>query len=180
MSFLANFSLIFLENCYTTSMKNCIFEYEKLVSHPHISEISFWQSVSWKHILEKSTQAREVFYFGNPSSTFFQVEIRSIGAGFFGAFILGVKNFQISDDFIAVYKNLEKYLQEKNCILVQFEPLEKSEILETFFEKNVTEKVAKKFLMPFTRVISLADTAEEILTKMPQKGRYAVRNAEKQ
>lgn len=89
---------------------------------------------------------------------------------------------QISHDFEELFEELKNFLQNKNCIFVQFEPLEKSEILENFFIKNDKKlaKISKKFLMPFTRVISLADTADEILAKMPQKGRYAVRNAEKQ
>lgn len=75
---------------------------------------------------------------------------------------------------------MKNFLKNKNCIFIQIEPLEKSEILENFFKNQETGKISKKFLMPFTRVISLSDTADEILTKMPQKGRYAVRNAEKQ
>lgn len=163
-------------------MKYSPFSPEKTFSHPQFSEISFWQSKNWKNILEKSHQAREVFYFWNPEKTFFLVEIRSVGAGFFGAFILWIKNLQISHDFEELFEELKNFLQNKNCIFVQFEPLEKSEILENFFIKNDKKlaKISKKFLMPFTRVISLADTADEILAKMPQKGRYAVRNAEKQ
>ena len=65
-------------------MKYDVFDF----SGKNIPEFSLWQSGAWKNILAKSGQAREVFYFGNPDSTFFLVEIRSVGAGFFGAFIL--------------------------------------------------------------------------------------------
>lgn len=161
-------------------MTYSFFDSEKIISHKNFSSLSFWQGEKWKNILQKSTQAREVFYFGNPEKTFLQIEIRSVGAGFFGAFSLGVKNFQISDDFSDFFAELSKVLQEKNCIFFQIEPLETSEILENFFKNQKTGKISKKFLMPFTRVISLSDTVDEILLKMPQKGRYAVRNAEKQ
>ncbi len=160
-------------------MQYSIFQFSEEKISSISQNLSFWQGISWQNILKKSHQAEEVFYFWNPDSTFFAVEIRSIGAGFFGAFILGVKNFQLSDDTEQCLLELENFLKNKNCIFIQIEPLEKSEILENFF-KNSSQKISKKFLMPFTRVISLADTAEEILTKMPQKGRYAVRNAEKQ
>lgn len=65
-----------------------IIDTKKILSHKNFSSLSFWQGENWKNILEKSHQAREVFYFGNPEKTFFLVEIRSVGAGFFGAFIL--------------------------------------------------------------------------------------------
>lgn len=55
------------------------------------------------------------------------------------------------------------------------EPIEKID----FFEKIPSEKIFKKFLTPFTRVISLEDDLEKILADMPQKGRYAIKNAEK-
>ena len=42
-----------------------------------------------------------------------------------------------------------------------------------------SKEVSRKFLTPFTRIISLADDAEKIIADMPQKGRYAIRNAEK-
>lgn len=149
-------------------------------SEKDFSRFSFWQTPIWKNILEKSAQAKEVFYVWNPNSTFFLVEIRSVGAGFFGAFILGVKNFQICADFQEIMQDVEKILREKNCIFVQFEPLESSEILEKYFSHQKNHTIIKKFLMPFTRVVSLKNTAQEILANMPQKGRYAVRNAEKQ
>lgn len=155
---------------------------EKIFSKKNLSEFSFWQSNNWKNILEKSEQADEVFYFWDEQKTFAMIEKRSIGGGFYGAFILWIKNFQIANDFESFFQALIPVLKEKKCVFVQFEPLEQSEILENFFKKNTTKlwKIYKKFLTPFTRVISLHNTAEEILMKMPQKWRYAVRNAEKQ
>lgn len=141
----------------------------------NIPEFSLWQSDAWKNILTKSGQAREVFYFGNPDSTFFLVEIRSVGAGFFGAFILWVKNFQIAEDFWKCFDALKNFLQKKWVIFIQIEPIE--EISK--FQKMSSKEVSRKFLTPFTRIISLADDAEKIIADMPQKGRYAIRNAEK-
>ena len=60
-------------------------------------------------------------------------------------------------------------------IFIQIEPIE--EISQ--FQKMSSKEVSRKFLTPFTRIISLADDAEKIIADMPQKGRYAIRNAEK-
>lgn len=138
-------------------------------------KVSLWQSPSWMHILQKSKQAREVFYFGNPDSTFFLVEIRSVGAGFFGAFSLGIKDFQIASDFEDCFEVFKKFLKKEEIIFWQIEPIEHMQFL-----KNInSDSVFKKFLTPFTRVISLEDDVDEILKNMQQKGRYAIKNAEK-
>lgn len=60
-------------------------------------------------------------------------------------------------------------------IFIQIEPIE--EISQ--FQKMSSKEVSRTFLTPFTRIISLADDAEKIIADMPQKGRYAIRNAEK-
>lgn len=152
-------------------MKYGIFDF----SGKNIPELSLWQSAAWKNILTKSGQAREVFYFGNPDATFFLVEIRAVGAGFFGAFILWVKDFQIADDFSDCFKSLKNFLQKKWIIFLQVEPIE--EIVE--FQNLPSREVSRKFLTPFTRIISLEKSVDDIIANMPQKGRYAIRNAEK-
>ena len=152
-------------------MKYGIFDF----SGKNIPELSLWQSAAWKNILTKSGQAREVFYFGNPDATFFLVEIRAVGAGFFGAFILWVKDFQIADDFSDRFKSLKNFLQKKWIIFLQVEPIE--EIVE--FKNLPSREVSRKFLTPFTRIISLEKSVDDIIANMPQKGRYAIRNAEK-
>jgi hypothetical protein len=53
-----------------------------------LEDLSFWQLPVWKNILLKSGQAKEAFYYGDIHSTFLLIEIRSIGLGFFGAFVL--------------------------------------------------------------------------------------------
>lgn len=136
------------------------------------SNLSFWQSDFWKNILYKSNQAEEVFYFWNEKSTFFLVEIRSVWAGFFGAFILGLQNNQISTDFADCLESLKNFLKnKKNIIFLQIEPLDNLDLTIS------CQNPIKKFLTPFTRVISLEQTEDEILAWMTNKARYAIRNA---
>lgn len=136
-----------------------------------IPDVSFWQSDFWQKILISSGQATEVFYFGNKESTFFLVEIRSLGAGFFGAFVLGVKKDQIFSDFLEVLSALKKFLRKKGVIFLQIEPIERVNFPES------TAKITRKFLTPYTRVIDLNVDTDEILAKMHTKGRYNIRNA---
>lgn len=148
-------------------------KYQKYSDASRFVETSFWQSDAWRRILSRSGQAREVCYFGNPEGSYFLVEIRSLGMGFFGAFILGMRQIQKQDDFAECLAALEGWLRSEGVIFLQIEPLD---TLHWMPRKYLSPW--KQFLMPFTRVITL-ETGEEILKKMPQKGRYAVRNAEK-
>lgn len=132
---------------------------------------SFWQSVEWLHILQDSSQAQEVFYFGNLESTIFLVEIRSVWLNFSAAFILWLQKSQLKGDYEKCLSTLKDFLIERGIIFLQIEPLDEVK----FWGKTLTP--LKKFITPFTRTISLEQTIEEILENMHQKGRYAVRNA---
>lgn len=74
MVFVATFSLIFPCFLYTSHMKYNFFDTEQV---EHLN-LSFWQSPAWYRLLSESHQAKEVFYFGDPSATFLLIEIRRI------------------------------------------------------------------------------------------------------
>lgn len=165
--FLANFSWFSFHSVYTVGMNYTKFSPKDEQKYC----FSFWQSHFWKEILETSWQAKEVFWFGNPESTFFLVEIRSLWFWFFGAFILWLKKNQLSNDYKNCFDELKQFLKKKNILFLQIEPLDEMVLGDNFSQPF------KKFLTPYTRTISLEQSIDEILANMSQKWRYAVRNA---
>lgn len=137
--------------------------------------LSFWQSSIWSSILIESNQAKEVFYFGNLDSTFLLIEIRSIGFGFYGAFSLGVSKNQIGEDWDQFVSELKKVLKMKWILFFQLEPID--DCIEKY---QMSERgLYKKFLTPYTRIINLIPTENEILAQMHEKWRYNIRLASK-
>lgn len=138
--------------------------------------ISFWQSTSWRAVLLDSWQATEVFYYGNISGTWMLVEIRSIWLGQFGAFSLGVSRSQISDDLNDFIDDIKKVLLKKWVIFFQIEPLEEIHALGFSAWKH---KPYKKFITPYTRILDLSLSEDELLSQMHEKGRYNIRLSER-
>ncbi len=166
-AFLATFSLLFSHFCYTFHMQYRIIPVSEIES----SDPSFWQSPTWADILMESGQAREVFYYGDMQSTYLLVEIRSVWLGFFGAFSLGVSHYQIGSDWDSLILSLQKELKSRNLLFLQIEPI------DVEVKRNNTQKLYKKFLTPYTRVLDLTLTEDEILAQMHEKWRYNIRTA---
>ena len=134
------------------------------------SSVSFWQSTIWFQILTDSRQAKEVFYYGNIESSFFLVEIRSIGMWLYGAFVLGVSDSQIGLDWNSFLDNLQNFLKKKGIVFLQIEPINECKLAGI-------GKPYKNFLTPYTRIIPLTQTEEEILAQMHEKWRYNIKLA---
>jgi len=129
------------------------------------TKVSFWQSPYWHDILESSSHAREIFYFGNIDTTFLLIEIRSIGLGQFGAFSLGTLPDQIGKDIEEYFILLRQELRKKNVIFLQIEPLEGD--LPAL--PQLRKEVYREFLYPHTRLIDLTMPKEEIEAQMHEK-----------
>ncbi len=127
------------------------------------SDLSFWQSSTWAGILTQSGQAREVFYYGDLHSSYLLIEIRSIGLGLFGAFSLGISQYQIGSDWEDLIVGLQGELKRRDILFLQIEPI------DTQFKIQNTQKLYKKFLTPYTRVIDLSMSEDEILAQMHEK-----------
>lgn len=138
--------------------------------------ISFWQSDFWSNILLASGQAKEVFFYGNSSSSWALVEIRSLWLWQYGAFSLGIKEKQVWDDFSDLLSSLKKVLAEKWALFLQIEPI--GEIPDLRWQIP-DSRFYKAFLTPHTRVLDLTLPEEDILKQMHEKGRYNIRLAEK-
>lgn len=155
------------------------------------SGLSFWQSHTWKRILENSHQAKEVFYFGNIQWTFLLVEIRTLKLGMLGAFVLGANSIQIQSDFIECIDSLKLKLKEKWIVILQVEPIEDTWMIASWLgvdkKKNPValllkgswNRVYKEFLTPYNRVVDLWGSLEDIFSQMREKWRYHINLAVK-
>lgn len=165
----ANFSLIFSCFLYTFVMKYGFIEAKDIVQ-----ETSFWQSPSWKNILLLSGQAREVFYYWNPRTSWLLVEIRSVGFWCFAAFSLGVTKWQIWSDIEIMLESLVEFLKNKSIFFLQIEPIEEIWNLK---QGQIIQKSYKHFLTPYTRVLDLTLSEDDLLRQMHEKWRYNIRLA---
>jgi len=117
------------------------------------------------------------------------VEKRRVSLGEFWLFVIGFEG-NLDEN---LEENLQELCVEENCLFVQIETINYS-LQPLSFSKgeNSSEdlddeenwnfqiwKYYKKFIPPYTAVIDLTKSEEEILTAMKPKGRYNIRLAEK-
>lgn len=147
--------------------------------------LSFWQSARWRDILMLSWQAKQVWYWGDGVSRVL-VEIRSIGLGQYGAFVLGVSADQVKWLWSDFWQLLCEELKKKWILYLQIEPVGKSVDLWVFWSLNIgnmnrgkAQRPYKKFLTPHTRVLDLTLTESDLMAVMHEKCRYNIRLAEK-
>ncbi len=106
------------------------------------------------------------------------IEKRKVSMWEYGLFIIGLEG-ELDEDFM---QGLTELCGEEKCLFLQIETLDYD---WTSFP-NIRERIQdwvisyyKKFIPPYTAVIDLTKTDEEILAAMKQKGRYNIRLAEK-
>ena len=135
-----------------------------------IEKNSFWQSETWENILISSKQVEKVEWVECGNNCLL-IEYRRIGIGMIGAFSLGIRNHQANQDMIlkARWKAREYW-----AIFWQWE----YDIGQHGLWKY-SEKMYRHFLEPFTRIIDLTQTRDDILRRMHEKWRYNIRLAEK-
>lgn len=186
-SFAQIFPCFFLVSCTLSLMQYTILHPESIDD----SGLSFWQSHTWKSILENSGHAREVFYFWHRDSTYLLVEIRTLKLGMLGAFVLGSNISQMKDDFQECILALKTELRKKSVVLLQIEPSEDSWKIESglwvdqnpnplmLLWKGSGNRVYKEFLTPYNRVVDLVPAPDAIFAQMREKGRYHINLAVK-
>ena len=133
--------------------------------------MSIWQTKKWWKMLELSRQVDKLFYIDD-----FQVEKRKVAMWEYGFFILWVDK-NIEEKTIEKLVNLAK---EEKVLFLQIENLDY--LWENNFEinnKNFKKWYYKKFITPYTAVINLEKTNDEIMSNMKPKWRYNIRLAEK-
>ncbi len=145
---------------------------------------SLWQTPEWTDMLLKTWYISRWDYYVAQNDNrdeilwYACVEIRSIWFGFYGAFIIG---WPYWNTFSSKEGNPNWFIdfitQEVEKIWVVFLQLEPIQDDMPFIKMSFG--AYKKFLTPFTRLVSLIWTEEDILWQMHEKGRYNIRLAEK-
>jgi FemAB family len=143
----------------------------------HSSTFSWWQSPLWRDILIESAQACEVFYFGNIDH-YILVEIRSIGLGQYGAFVLWVSRDQLGNDRDSLIAELSDMLRKRGVLFLHIEPIDES---WEWRSENTEVRIEpyRNFLTPHTRTLDLSKSRETLFAEMHEKGRYNIKIAEK-
>ena len=127
-----------------------------------------WQTKTWWEMLTSSGQAEEIFQVSG-----IQIEKRKVSMGEYWLFALWVSEQQLSS---AKKQDLIDLCKKEKWLFLQLENLDYS-WAET--SKVFSEWYYKKFITPYTAVIDLEKSEEEILAAMKPKGRYNIRLAEK-
>lgn len=136
---------------------------------------SFWQSWIWIAIILSWKQAEYVFLL-EKNDKYIIAEKRKI-TFWYAIFVLWT-----NDENIEIFKeDLIKLSREESCLFVQFETINYE-----WYEKigqtqglPLQNNYYKKFITPFTAIIDLNKSEEEILALMKPKWRYNIKVAEK-
>ncbi len=165
-----------------------------------------WQTQNWQDMLLASGQTQEYFVIETDAASFLPlgencmraekqnladaiggvkifVEKRKIALGQFGLFVIWYTG-KVDD----IQEHLQELCYEEKCVFAQIETLDyslqplslyKGEDLGESWTGGFQTSYYKKFIPPYTTVIDLAQSEEEILTNMKPKGRYNIKLAEK-
>ncbi|MBB1564729.1 peptidoglycan bridge formation glycyltransferase FemA/FemB family protein [Candidatus Gracilibacteria bacterium] len=137
--------------------------------------MSIWQTKPWQEMLKKSGQVEKTIEIKTEKKIFF-IEKRKVSLGEFGLFALGVDFSLLSKDF---FDEVKKICKKEKALFSQIESLDYEEKNIFLNEKGFEKGYYKKFITPYTAIINLTKSEEEILAEMKQKGRYNIRLAEK-
>lgn len=131
--------------------------------------MSIWQTHSWKKLLLESNQAAKVFEIG---SLF--IEKRSLGWGQFWLFILWVwEESEINE------QKLIDLCKKEKSLFIQIETFDILWIKKKYRLNQFKSWYYKKFITPYTAIIDLQKSPEEILALMKPKWRYNIWLSEK-
>lgn len=98
------------------------------------------------------------------------VEKRRVSMWEFGLFVIGLE-WEYDDE---LQENLEELCKEENCLFIQVETIDYS-----WKTTPNLGKYYKKFVPPYTALIDLRQSEDEILAAMKPKGRYNIKVARK-
>lgn len=145
--------------------------------------MSIWQTKAWQEMLKKSWQVEKTIEFQN-----IFIEKRKIWLSEFWLFVLWINFENLNENILKELKNICK---KEKALFLQLENLDYSGLgfklqkvgnadmysLQEGF--SFQRKYYKKFITPYTAIIDLKKSEEEILAEMKPKWRYNIRLAEK-
>ena len=138
--------------------------------------MSIWQTKKWQEMLKKSGQVSEFFEIDS-----ILVEKRKVSMWEYWLFVLWLDK-EINKKTV---NKLIELCKKENCLFFQIETIDYLDNIFLPFSKGVPEGGGiiswyyKKFITPYTAVIDLEKTEEEILAKMKPKWRYNIKLATK-
>jgi hypothetical protein len=143
--------------------------------------VPLWQTIKWAEFLLSANQIEECIFIGMHEvddilSGYALVQIRSIGLGNSGAFVVGGPNFLNTLSPQArelLLSEIDRILTTRWVVFVQYEPIQ-----DLGFTSGIP--TWKNFVEPYTLMLDLTLPEDEILAQMKQKGRYNIKLAEKQ
>lgn len=128
---------------------------------------TFWQSDIWKEILILSRQADDVIEFHGIAGRIL-IEVRSVGMGMYAGFSLGVDPVSIS---LSDRAEIMQILRQRHLLYWQIEYIG--------VKDSITLTPYKHFIEPYTRILDLTKSEEDLFSDMSEKCRYSIRLAEK-
>ena len=137
--------------------------------------MSIWQTKPWQEMLKKSWQVEKTIEIKTEKNIFF-IEKRKVSLWEFWLFALWVDFSLLSKDF---FDEVKKICKKEKALFFQIESLDYEEKNISLNEKWFEKWYYKKFITPYTAIINLTKSEEEILAEMKQKWRYNIHLAEK-
>ena len=133
--------------------------------------MSIWQTKKWWEMLLESNQAQAIF-----DIDWIQVEKRKVSMWEYWLFVLWVEK-NISEEKITKLINLTK---KEKALFIQIETLNYTDNIKVLNKlEGFLNWYYKKFITPYTAIIDLKKSEEQILSEMKPKWRYNIRLAEK-
>lgn len=134
--------------------------------------MSIWQTKAWGDMLLSSKQAEKIFEI-----EWIFIEKRKVSMWEYWLFIIGLEKF-IDKKIIG---KLIELCKRQKALFIQIESINYSK--KTVFDKVIFKKWKpssyKKFIMPYTALIDLNLSQDDILASMKPKGRYNIKLASK-
>lgn len=128
-----------------------------------------WQTKNWQKLLKETNQVDKIINLGG-----FSIEKRSLWMWQYGLFILGF-SWKIDEN---LEKELINLCKKEQALFVQLETNNYSWSLVVWWKK-FQEWYYKKFITPYTAIIDLSQSIDDILSLMKPKWRYNIRLTEK-
>lgn len=142
--------------------------------------MSIWQTKIWGEMLKKSNQVQKIISLKVDNNLEIFIEKREVALKEYWLFILWF-NWIINKN---LEKELVKICKNEKALFIQIETLYYENINLSNIKKGKNLEIFKnwyykKFITPYTAIIDLDKTEEEILKEMKPKGRYNIKLAEK-